>query len=47
MPQGEPDADIVDMNRWVLIEGQAMVADAGYVNMNEEQIAAALALPGE
>jgi len=45
--KGEPDADIVAFYRWVLTEGQAMVADAGYVNLNEEQIAAALALLGE
>ncbi len=45
--KGEPDADIAAFYRWVLTEGQAMVADAGYVNLNEEQIAAALALLGE
>ena len=45
--KGEPDADIAAFYQWVLTEGQALVADAGYVNLNAEQIEAALALLGE
>ena len=45
--KGEPDADIVAFYRWVLTEGQALVDDAGYVNLNADQIEAALALLGD
>ena len=45
--RGEPDADIAAFYRWVLSEGQALVPDAGYVNLNANQIEAALALLGE
>lgn len=40
--KGAPDAAIADFYRWILTEGQALVADAGYVNLNAEQIEAAL-----
>jgi phosphate transport system substrate-binding protein len=43
--KGEPDPAIVEFYRWILSdEGQAMVPDAGYVNLNAEQISAALGL---
>lgn len=45
--RGEPDADIVAFYEWVLTEGQALVPDAGYVNLNAEQIDAALGLIGQ
>ncbi|MCL4806061.1 MAG: substrate-binding domain-containing protein [Anaerolineae bacterium] len=45
--KGEPDADIAAFYKWVLTEGQALVPDAGYVNLNAEQIDAALGLLGE
>ena len=45
--KGEPDADIVAFYEWILTEGQALVPDAGYVNLNAEQIQAALGLLGE
>ena len=40
--KGAPDAAIADFYRWILTEGQALVADAGYANLNAEQIEAAL-----
>ena len=43
--KGEPDPVIADFYRWILSEeGQAMVPDAGYVNLNAEQLATALGL---
>ena len=45
--KGEPDADIAAFYKWVLTEGQALVPDAGYVNLNTGQIDAALGLLGE
>ena len=45
--KGEPDADIVAFYEWILTEGQAMVPDAGYVNLNADQIAGALGLIGK
>lgn len=45
--KGEPDADIVAFYEWILSEGQALVPDAGYVNLNAEQIDAALGLIGQ
>lgn len=42
--KGEPDAAIADFYRWVLTEGQGMVAEAGYVNLSADAVAAALAL---
>ncbi len=45
--KGEPDPVIADFYRWILTEGQAMVADAGYVNLSEDAITAALGLLGD
>jgi phosphate transport system substrate-binding protein len=45
--KGEPDPVIAAFYRWILTEGQALVPDAGYVNLDAEQIAAALGLIGE
>ncbi len=42
--KGKPDPVIADFYRWILTEGQAFVADAGYVPLPEGQIQAALAL---
>lgn len=45
--KGEPSPLIRDFYRWVLTEGQAFVADAGYINLPEAQIQAALDLIGQ
>lgn len=45
--KGEPDPDVVAFYEWILTEGQALVPDAGYVNLNAEQIQAALGLLGQ
>ena len=45
--KGEPDADIVAFYEWILTEGQALVPDAGYVNLNADQIAGAMGLIGK
>lgn len=45
--KGEPDPDVVAFYEWILTEGQALVPDAGYVNLNAEQIEAAQALIGD
>jgi phosphate transport system substrate-binding protein len=45
--KGEPDPVIVEFYRWVLTDGQALVPDAGFVNLDAGQIAAALGLIGE
>ena len=45
--KGAPDPVIADFYRWVLSDGQAFVIRAGYVNLNPEMIAAALALLGD
>lgn len=45
--KGEPDPVIADFYRWVLTEGQAFVADAGYVQISAERITEALGLIGE
>lgn len=42
--KGEPSPAIADFYRWVLSDGQAFVGDAGYVQLNETQLADALAL---
>lgn len=42
--KGEPSPAIADFYRWVLSDGQAFVADAGYVQLNETQLAEAQAL---
>jgi len=44
--KGAPDAAIADFYRWILNEGQGLVAGAGYVNLNAEQIEGALGLLG-
>jgi len=45
--KGEPDPAIVEFYNWVLTEGQAMVPDAGYVNLSADRLAEALGLIGE
>lgn len=42
--KGEPSPVIADFYRWILTEGQAYVADAGYVALTEERIQEGLAL---
>ncbi len=42
--KGEPSPAIADFYRWVLTDGQAFVADAGYVALTAERIEEALAL---
>lgn len=42
--KGEPSAAIVDFYRYILTDGQALVGDAGYVQLNAEQLAGAQAL---
>lgn len=42
--KGEPNPVIADFYRWILTEGQAFVADAGYVSLPAERIQEALAL---
>jgi phosphate transport system substrate-binding protein len=42
--KGEPNPVIADFYRWILTDGQAYVADAGYVALPEERIQEALAL---
>lgn len=45
--RGEPDPVIADFYAWVLSEGQAMVSDAGYVNLSPERVTEALGLIGQ
>lgn len=45
--KGEPNPVIADFFRWVLTEGQAYVADAGYVSLTDGRIQEALALLAE
>ena len=45
--KGEPSQIVSDFYRWVLTEGQAFVADAGYINLPEAQIQEALGLIGQ
>lgn len=42
--KGEPDPAIVNFYRWILTEGQAFVASAGYIVLPEERIQEALQL---
>lgn len=42
--KGRPSPAILDFYRWVLTDGQAFVADAGYINLPEQRIQEALAL---
>ncbi len=44
---GEPDPVIAEFYRWVLTEGQALVPDAGYVNLSADRITEALGLIGD
>ena len=45
--KGKPTPPIQDFYRWVLTDGQAYVADAGYVALTETQIQEALNMLGE
>ncbi len=45
--KGEPNPAIVDFYRWILTDGQAFVADAGYVALPEGRIQEALTLLDE
>jgi phosphate transport system substrate-binding protein len=45
--KGAPDPVIVEFYRWVLTEGQAMVPDAGYVNLSADRLTEALGLLGD
>ena len=44
--KGEPNPAIADFYRWILTDGQAFVADAGYVALPADQLQAAQALVG-
>jgi phosphate transport system substrate-binding protein len=41
--KGEPSPALIEFYRWVLTDGQAFVAEAGYVQLTEAKLAAALA----
>jgi len=45
--KGEPSPAIADFYRWILTEGQAFIADAGYVSLPEARIQEALTLVEE
>jgi phosphate transport system substrate-binding protein len=45
--RGKPDPAVVDLYRWILTEGQAHVADAGYVALSADRLTEALDLLGE
>jgi phosphate transport system substrate-binding protein len=45
--KGEPSEVVLDFYRYVLTDGQALATDAGYVQLNAEQLAAAQALVEE
>ena len=45
--KGEPNPAIADFYRWILTDGQAFVADAGYVALPGERLQEALALVPE
>jgi len=45
--KGEPDAAIVDLYRWILTDGQALVGDAGFVTLSPDRLTEAQALIGE
>lgn len=42
--KGEPSDAVSDFYRYILTDGQALVLDAGYVPLSEDELAAALAL---
>jgi phosphate transport system substrate-binding protein len=44
--KGEPSPAVRDFLRWVLTDGQAFVADAGYVALTDDRIQEAQALIG-
>jgi phosphate transport system substrate-binding protein len=44
---GEPDPVIADFYRWILTDGQALVPDAGYVELSPDRLTEALGLIGE
>jgi len=45
--KGEPDPVIVEFYNWVLTDGQALVPDAGFVNLSADQLTQALGLIGK
>jgi len=45
--KGEPDPVIVEFYNWVLTDGQALVPDAGFVNLSADQLTQALSLIGK
>jgi len=44
---GQPDPMIAEFYRWILTDGQALVPDAGYVNLSADRLTEALGLIGE
>ncbi len=44
---GQPDPVIAEFYRWILTDGQALVPDAGYVNLSADRLTEALGLIGE
>ena len=45
--KGEPSPVIADLYRWILTDGQAFVADAGYVSLSADRLTEAQGLVGE
>ena len=45
--KGEPTPVIADLYRWILTDGQAFVADAGYVSLSADRLTEAQGLLGE
>jgi phosphate transport system substrate-binding protein len=45
--KGEPDPVVVDLYNWILTDGQAFVADAGFVSLSADRLTEALGLIGE
>ena len=45
--KGEPDPVIAEFYNWVLTEGQDLVADAGFVNLDADRLVEALGLIGQ
>ena len=45
--KGEPTPVIQDLYRWILTDGQAFVADAGYVSLSADRLTEAQGLVGE
>jgi len=44
---GQPDPVIAEFYRWILTDGQALVSDAGYVNLSADRLTEALGLIGQ